>query len=151
MRNGKLFIFLLAVMATGCDRIFIGNFDTFASTFGGEYKGEYYTTKSGETIYFNSLNTPTLIIGGGVDEIKVMVGDSLAEKLVNVLSDRNKKLQRKDILIQYGTDISGNKKSIRLTAVDPDPDSDILMFTSNFILGDYNSSKDTVDIYYSRL
>ncbi len=147
-------IFLICFIGfhiVGCDKIFVGNFDGFSSSFSGIYKAEYYKTSGGQAVYFDSTNRIVLYVQNGNNEIIMKKGDRVVEKLVDVLADRNRKKQRNNTVIKYGTNSSGGGKvSVRMTQMDNFGERNTLMYTSNFISGDYAVSKDTVDIYYSR-
>lgn len=126
------------------------DFREFAYNFGGEYIGMFYKTKGGETVYFDSTNTPVFLNGGGANQLKLTVGDSVLNHIKDVYANKRKsKVKRQNgRLILEGIDIDGVEKSIRLTATERSINSEIQIIVSNFIIGDYNSSKDTVDIYY---
>lgn len=117
----------------------------------GIFKAEYYKSKNGETVYLDSANTFILSIPREINEIKLMQGDSVLESLVNIITPTNRKMQRNDQVIKYGEDPSGNKKSIRMTMLRDTTGRNAYIFTSNFIKGEYDASKDTVDIYYTRI
>ena len=146
-----IILFILGLISTGCDKMFLRNFNEFSSGFSGTYKAEYYEKRNGEIVFFDSTNTYILSVQNGVNEIKMTIGGADYERLLNVLADKNKKMQRNETIVKYGEDLLGNKKSIRLTQLPDSTGRRGLIQTSNFIKGDYNVSKDTVDIYYTRI
>jgi hypothetical protein len=150
MRKSIIFI-ILGLALTGCEKIFIGNFMEFSSRFSGVYKADYYKKNSGDIVYFDSTKAPVLIVENGDFEIKLVDGVDVIERLTNVLADKNKKMQRNETIVKYGEDFLGNKKSIRLTQLPDSTGRRGLLQTSNFVNGEYDASKDTVDIYYTRI
>lgn len=151
MKRKRIFLGIItALTLLSCEgKLFGVDFRDFSGQFTGEYIGVFYQSKGGEVVYFDSTSAPIIFIG---NQIKVTVNQSVKEHLMDTWADKNKSTvkKRNGTLIMYGEDKDRNKKSLRLTATENPQDfgAAYSIIVSNFILGDYNSSKDTVDIYY---
>lgn len=151
----KSIVFLvLGILFISCNPWAFESTGLFSSHFSGEFKGIYYQKRSGEVRYFDTTSAPVLIKGGGVNEIKLIENGVLKERLIDVVILNNKKLQkRKRTAIFSGEAEKGGKVTLRMRLANDDlfKNENISLISSNFISGDYDESKDTVDIYYSRV
>lgn len=142
---------ILAGSLWSCEgKLFGITFNEFGLQFPGEYVGVFYKPKGGNVVYFDSTNAPILLIGGGARQVKVTVGDRIEEHLTDIWGDKKRSdVKRKNgTYIIYGQDRDGNRKSLRVYNPNNSREAEYQQIASNFILGDYDRSKDTVDIYY---
>lgn len=145
-----VFLFIMVTSLLSCDFI-LRPYHELPLRFYGEYKGVYYQTKGGDIVYFDSLNTPVLLYVSGLpQQIKVTIGNEVEEHLTEVWMDvdKSKRGNRNVRLVMNGLDKNGTQKSIRMYNTDNPKSAEFQILVSNFILGDYHKSKDTVDIFY---